>query len=78
MWLAGLMNPQPITMNSMTIATLVITIRPLTNADSRMPRISSSDSTSTMNSAGTFMIPCDDHACGVVSMPLSNGEWHHA
>ena len=70
MWLAGLMKPQPIAMNSTTIATLVITIRPLTNADSRMPRISSSVSTSTMNSAGRLMIPWDIDAGDVVDAAL--------
>ena len=57
-WFAGFMNCHPIAMNRMTIATLVITIRPLTIADSRMPRISSSVNISTMNAAGMFTIPC--------------------
>src|SRR3954468_6438632 len=75
-WLAGSMKPQPSTMIRITIATLVITIRLLTNADSFMPRISSRLSISTMNSAGMFMMPCETTA-PLASLSDSSGEWHH-
>ena len=58
-WLAGLMNPQPIAMTARTMATFVTTMMPLTNADSCVPRMSSSDSARRMNIAGMFMMPCD-------------------
>src|SRR4051812_23639025 len=74
-WLAGSMKLQPSTMISTTIATLVITIRLLTNADSFMPRTSNRLSISTMNSAGTFMMPWT--AAPLASVIDSNGEWHH-
>src|SRR3954466_7514160 len=56
-WFAGFMKPQPMTMTISTIATLVITMTVLTVADSCMPRMSSSESTSRMNTAGMFMMP---------------------
>ena len=56
-WFAGLMKPQPIAITISTIETLVMTIRLLTNADSCVPRISSSDSSSRMKTAGMFMMP---------------------
>ena len=61
-WLAGLMNPQPITITRMTMLTLVITMMLLTVADSRMPRISNRDSAARMKTAGMFMIPCTPSA----------------
>ncbi len=51
------MNPQPITITINTMETFVTTMMLLTVADSCMPRISSSDSTRRMKTAGTFMIP---------------------
>jgi hypothetical protein len=71
------MNCQPSAMNRRTIATLVITIRPLTTADSRMPRIKSSVSIKTMNTAGRLTTPWD-MAWVTESTPLSSGEWHQA
>ena len=56
----------------MTIVTLVMTMSPLTNADSFMPRISSRLSARMMNSAGMFMMPCTP------VVETSNGEWHQA
>src|ERR1044071_9479502 len=68
--MAGLMNPQPTAMTASTIETLRMTMMPLTNADSRVPRMSSSVSTMRMNTAGMFMIPW-------TPSPDSNGEWRH-
>ena len=48
------------------MVTLVMTMIPLTNADSFMPRMSSSDSTSTMNSAGHVHDAVGDHVAGGV------------
>ena len=77
MWLAGLMNPQPITMNRSTIATLVMTMRPLTNADSVMPRISSRRQHQHDEQRGHVHDPVRHHR-RVRVVPLSNGEWHQA
>src|SRR4249920_1505200 len=71
------MKLQPKLMSRMTMATLVMTMMPLTNADSFMPRIRSSDSMRMMNSAGTFMMPRDTTA-PFTSFKTSNGEWHQA
>src|ERR1043165_4508153 len=70
-WLAGLMNPHPNTITSRTIVTLVITIRLLTKADSRVPRISSADSSARMTIAGMLTMP--------LTPPMdSNGEWRNS
>src|SRR5688572_28404529 len=71
-WLAGSTKLQPSAMTRTTIATLVITIRLFTHADCWVPRMSSSESTSRMNTAGMFMIPCTP-----VSACVWNGEWLH-
>src|SRR5689334_15780985 len=71
------MKPQPSTMNSTTIDTFVMTIRPLTSADSRMPRMSSSDSAATIRKAGTFMMPWAVTA-PLASTSFSNGECDQA
>ena len=57
--------------------TLVMTMRPLTKADSFMPRMSKRLSARMMNSAGTFMIPWAITAPWA-SRSTSNGEWHQA
>ena len=64
-------------MKRITIATFVMTMRPLTKADSWMPRMSSSVSTPTMKSAGTFMMPWAVTA-PVASTSFSNGECDQA
>src|SRR5437588_2590390 len=56
-WFAGLMNPHPMPMKSKTMLTFRITIRPLTKADSFVPRISSAVSRRRMKTAGMFIIP---------------------
>ena len=56
-WLAGLMKPQPIAITMTTMATLTTTIRPLTKADSWVPRMSRAESSARITTAGTFMIP---------------------
>ncbi len=71
-WFAGLMNPQPIAITISTIVTLVMTMMPLTNADSCVPRMSSSVRTSRIPTAGTFMMPC---SC--VPGITSSGECDH-
>ena len=65
------MNRQPMPMKSSTIATFMITMRPFTNADSFVPRISSSVRSNKMKSAGTFMMPY------VPPGSCSNGECVH-
>src|SRR4029079_17887644 len=72
-WLAGLMNPQPIAITSRTIDTLMMTMIELTTADSWVPRISSAVRIARMNTAGTFMMPCTP-----VSAITSNGECVHS
>ena len=47
-------------------------MNPLTNADSLVPRISSPVSSSRMNTAGVFIMPCAPLAA------VSNGECDHA
>ena len=71
-WLAGLMNPHPIPITISTILTLMITIRPLTYADSFVPRMSSAVRMSRMKTAGMLMIPCAPVSCAT-----SNGECAH-
>ena len=56
-WFAGLMNCQPMPMKSSTIDTFKMTMIPLTNADSFVPRMSSIVRINKMKSAGTFMMP---------------------
>src|SRR5688572_7821765 len=56
-WLAGLMKLQPMPMNIRTMAVFRITIRPLTKADSFVPRISRRVRTRMMITDGTFIMP---------------------
>ncbi len=70
-WLAGLMNPQPIAMTRSTMVTFVTTMSPFTNADSCVPRMSSSDSAMRMAMAGMFTIPWTPSI-------ISNGECRQA
>ena len=58
-WFAGLMKPQPIDDDHQDDRDLDDDDDVLTIADSCVPRIRSSDSSSRMNTAGMFMIPCD-------------------
>ena len=69
-WLAGLMKLQPSTITITTIDSFVMTIRLLTSADSRVPRMSSADSSSRMKTAGMFITPW-------TPFNVSNGEWRH-
>src|SRR5438477_13173233 len=71
-WFAGLMNPHPMPMKSKTMLTFRITMRPLTKADSFVPRISNAVSMSKMKTAGMFMIPW------IPVGSCSNGECVHA
>src|SRR4051812_13097948 len=71
------MKPQPSVITRRTMATLAMTMMPLTNADSFMPRMSSRLSMSTMKSAGRFMMPWA-MTLPWVSVSVWNGEWLHA
>jgi hypothetical protein len=68
-WLAGFMNPQPMPITISTIATFVMTMTPLTNADSAVPRMRIADRQNRMNTAGILMMPCV-----VVPAIVSSGE----
>ena len=50
-------NPHPITINTITIATFIITIIIFTLADSFVPFISNADNNNKINNAGIFIIP---------------------
>src|SRR5579859_1216631 len=73
LWFAAFMKPQPSTMMRTTIVTFVTTMSVLTNADSRMPRMSRSVSRSRMPTAGRLMMPCVPVAASVWK-----GEWQSA
>jgi hypothetical protein len=75
-WLAGSMKLQPRMISRITIVTLVMTMIELTNADSFMPRISSSVSAKMMPIAGRLTMPCARTCPSTTS--FSNGEWHHS
>src|ERR1700733_9668555 len=70
----GLMKTHPMQITRMTIETLVITIRLLTQADSCVPRTSSAESTTRITTAGTFIMPW---TAGSFTM-CSNGECDQA
>src|SRR5437016_9232517 len=66
------MKLQPMAMNANTMPTFMATIIALTVADSDVPLMSKRVRMRTMNSAGTFMMPC----APLPILSTSKGEWH--